>query len=83
MKVFVEDGSDGARITNIVIKRIYEEPQISTPKAAETLGRGDLQRNDGQQGVSRIVALGVFPIWRFIGKLHGMSEILITKKHRL
>ena len=39
MKVFVEDGSDGARITNIVIKRIYEEPQISSPKKAETFGR--------------------------------------------
>ena len=39
MKVFVEDGSDGARITNFVIKRIYEEPQISSPKKAETFGR--------------------------------------------
>ena len=39
MKVFEEDGSDGARITNIVIKRIYEEPQISSPKKAETFGR--------------------------------------------
>lgn len=39
MKVFVEDGSDGARITNHVIKRIYEEPQISSPKKAETFGR--------------------------------------------
>ena len=39
MKIFVEDGSDGARITNIVIKRIYEEPQISSPKKAETFGR--------------------------------------------
>lgn len=39
MKVFVEDGGDGARITNFVIKRIYEEPQISSPKKAETFGR--------------------------------------------
>jgi hypothetical protein len=39
MKVFAEDGSDGVRITNIVIKRIYEEPQISSPKKAETFGR--------------------------------------------
>ena len=39
MKVFVEDGGDGARITNIVIKRVYEEPQISSPKKAETFGR--------------------------------------------
>ncbi len=39
MKVFVEDGSDGARITNHVIRRIYEEPQISSPKKAEAFGR--------------------------------------------
>ena len=39
MKVFVEDGSDGARITNHVITRIYEEPQISSPKKAEAFGR--------------------------------------------
>ncbi len=39
MKLFTEDGSDGARITNHIIKRIYEEPQISSPKKAETFGR--------------------------------------------
>ena len=39
MKVFVEDGSDGARITNHITKRIYEEPQISSPKKAEAFGR--------------------------------------------
>lgn len=40
MKLFDEDGSDGARITNVVIKRIYAEPQISSPKKAEAFGRG-------------------------------------------
>ncbi|MBS1139072.1 MAG: hypothetical protein H6R13_525 [Proteobacteria bacterium] len=39
MRLFDEDGSDGARITNHIIKRIYEEPQISSPKKAETFGR--------------------------------------------
>jgi hypothetical protein len=39
MKLFDEDGSDGARITNHIIKRIYEEPQISSPKKAEAFGR--------------------------------------------
>ena len=39
MKLFEEDGSDGARITNHIIKRIYEEPQISSPKKAEAFGR--------------------------------------------
>ncbi len=39
MKLFDEDGSDGARITNHIIRRIYEEPQIASPKTAETFGR--------------------------------------------
>lgn len=39
MKVFEEDGSDGPRITNHIIRRIYEEPQISSPKKAEAFGR--------------------------------------------
>lgn len=39
MKLFEEDGGDGARITNHVIKRVYEEPQISSPRRAETYGR--------------------------------------------
>jgi hypothetical protein len=39
MMVFAEDGSDGARITNAIIRRIYEEPQISSPKKAEAFGR--------------------------------------------
>jgi hypothetical protein len=39
MKLFDEDGSDGARITNHIIKRIYDEPQISSPKKAEAFGR--------------------------------------------
>lgn len=39
MRLFEEDGSDGARITNYIIRRIYEEPQISSPKKAETFGR--------------------------------------------
>ncbi len=39
MELFDEDGSDGARITNHIIRRIYEEPQISSPRRAETFGR--------------------------------------------
>lgn len=39
IKLFEEDGSDSARITNHIIRRIYEEPQISSPKKAETFGR--------------------------------------------
>jgi len=40
MKQFAEDGSDGPRITNHIIQRIYAEPQISSPKKAEAFGRG-------------------------------------------
>lgn len=39
MKLFAEDGSNGPRITNVIIRRIYEEPQISSPKKAEAFGR--------------------------------------------
>ena len=39
MKLFDEDGGDGARITNHIIRRIYDEPQISSPKKAESFGR--------------------------------------------
>ena len=39
MKLFQEDGSDGPRITNHIVRRIYEEPQISSPKKAEAFGR--------------------------------------------
>lgn len=39
MKLFDEDGGDGPRVTNHIIRRIYEEPQISSPKKAEAFGR--------------------------------------------
>ena len=51
MKVFVEDGSDGPRITNVVIRRIYEEPQISSPKKAEAFGRGTCNEMMGTRNV--------------------------------
>lgn len=52
MKLFDEDGSDGARITNHIIKRIYEEPQISSPKKAEAFGRATCNEMMGTKGVS-------------------------------
>jgi hypothetical protein len=39
MKLFVEDGSDGPRISNAITRKIYEEPQISSPKKAEAYAR--------------------------------------------
>lgn len=52
MKLFNEDGSDGPRITNVIIKRIYEEPQISSPKKAEAFGRATCNEMMGTKGVS-------------------------------
>ncbi|UCV18025.1 hypothetical protein [Ferribacterium limneticum] len=52
MKLFDEDGSDGARITNHIIRRIYEEPQISSPKKAETFGRATCNEMMGAKPVS-------------------------------
>ena len=51
IKLFDEDGSDGARITNHIIRRIYEEPQISSPKKAETFGRATCNEMMGTQQV--------------------------------
>ena len=50
MKVFVEDGSAGAHITNVVIKHIYDEVRISSPKEAETLGRETCNEMMGSKG---------------------------------
>ncbi|NTV70482.1 MAG: hypothetical protein HGA71_10080 [Azonexaceae bacterium] len=50
MKLFDEDGSDGARITNHIIRRIYDEPQISSPKKAETFGRATCNEMMGTRG---------------------------------
>jgi len=52
MKLFDEDGSDGARITNHIIKRIYDEPQISSPKKAEAFGRATCNEMMGTKNVS-------------------------------
>lgn len=39
MKLFAEDGSDGARISNHITRRIYDEPQINSPRKADAFGR--------------------------------------------
>ncbi|HMW77776.1 MAG: hypothetical protein JNK96_07535 [Betaproteobacteria bacterium] len=39
MKLFEEDGSNGPRVTNAIIRRIYAEPQIDSPKKADAFGR--------------------------------------------
>ena len=39
MKQYQEDGSNGPRITNAIIRQIYAEPQISSPKKADAFAR--------------------------------------------
>lgn len=39
MKLIVEDGSASTRITNHITRRIYEQPQINSPRQADTFGR--------------------------------------------
>jgi hypothetical protein len=49
MRLHAEDGSPGLRIVNHVIRRIYEEPQISSPKEAQAFGRGTCNELMGTQ----------------------------------
>jgi hypothetical protein len=38
-KTYADDGTRGPAIANIIIQQIFTEPQISSPKKAETFGR--------------------------------------------
>ena len=39
MKRYPEDGTPGPAIANAVIRKVYAEPGIASPKRAETFGR--------------------------------------------
>ena len=52
MKVFVEDGRAGAHITNVIVRRIYDEVGISSPKKAEILGREACNKMMGSKGLA-------------------------------
>ena len=52
MKVFVEDGSAGAHIAKIIIRRIYDEVEISSPKKAETVSRDACNEMMGSKGLA-------------------------------
>jgi hypothetical protein len=39
MKLYEEDG-EPAKLANAIIRRVYEEPQIGSPKKAMVFGRG-------------------------------------------
>lgn len=40
MKTYPEDGTPGPEIANAIAGRVFAEPQVSSPKKAETFGRG-------------------------------------------
>ncbi len=52
MKLYEEDGANGPRIINIIIRRIYEDPQISDPQKAATFGQDICNEMMGTQGAS-------------------------------
>lgn len=39
MKQYPDDGGPGPRIANEIIRKVYQEPAIASPKRAETFGR--------------------------------------------
>lgn len=39
MRLIAEDGSVGARISNHITRRIYEQPKINSPRQADAFGR--------------------------------------------
>lgn len=39
MRLIAEEGSAGARISNYITRRIYQEPQINSPRQADAFGR--------------------------------------------
>jgi hypothetical protein len=51
MSLFNEDGSDGARITNVVIRGIYADPKISTQLQAENFGRATCNKMMGTKNI--------------------------------
>ncbi|HMX15841.1 MAG TPA: hypothetical protein PKD29_03250 [Rhodocyclaceae bacterium] len=38
-RVYADDGGPGPAIANAIVRKVYEEPGISSPKRAETFGR--------------------------------------------
>ncbi|MCL2523379.1 MAG: hypothetical protein FWF20_04770 [Betaproteobacteria bacterium] len=50
MKLYEEDGSNGPRIANVIIRRIYADQQIDTPKKAETFSRATCREMMGVTG---------------------------------
>ena len=40
MRIYPADGSPAAELAQAIARRVFEEPQISSPKKAETFGRG-------------------------------------------
>lgn len=52
MRLVAEDGSASARITNHITRRIYEEPQINSPRQADVFGRTTCNEMMGSKGAA-------------------------------
>ncbi|MCL2346214.1 MAG: hypothetical protein FWC58_10235 [Desulfobulbus sp.] len=50
MRLYEEDGSNGPRIINVIIRRIYEDRGIATPKQAEDFGLATCNQMMGVAG---------------------------------
>lgn len=53
MTLFTEDGSDGPRIINTIIRQIYADKTIVTPNQAETFGRNKCNEMMGTKNLPK------------------------------
>ncbi|HXE40248.1 MAG TPA: hypothetical protein VN639_17435 [Azonexus sp.] len=52
MRLVAEEGSVGARISNHITRRIYQEPKINTPRQADAFGRTTCNEMMGSKGAA-------------------------------
>lgn len=52
MRLVAEDGSASAQITNHITRRIYDEPQIDSPRKADVFGRTTCNEMMGSKGAA-------------------------------
>ncbi|MDR2838430.1 MAG: hypothetical protein LBV49_07710 [Azonexus sp.] len=50
VKLYAEDGSNGPRIVNVIIRHIYADKKIATPPDAESYGRKTCAEMMGVKG---------------------------------
>ncbi len=52
MKLYAEDGANGPRIMNVIIRHIYEDSQITTPQQAGVYGQDACNQMMETKGVN-------------------------------